>query len=87
MRKIKSEEDYHVAMAWQGQPLVLNHLIIVLGGSYYSTRDLKLFSLFHFPVSLCRAVFEHHGFFQLKPTTKYDIQKALTEFIPLTVLN
>lgn len=86
LRKIKSEEDYHVAMAWQGQPLVLNHLIIVLGGFLLFAQEILSFSPYYIFLFLYAVrFFNIMGFFQLKPTTKYDIQKALTEFTPLTI--
>lgn len=86
LRKIKSEEDYHVAMAWQGQPLVLNHLIIVLGGFLLTAQEILSFSPYYIFLFLYAVRFLNiMGFFQLKPTTKYDIQKALTEFTPLTI--
>ena len=87
IRKIKSEKDYHVAMAWQGQPLVLNHLIIIFGGFLLFAQELLSFSPYYIFLSLYTVRFLNiMGFFQLKPSTKYDIQKALTEFRPLTEL-
>ena len=86
VRKIKSARDYALAISWQSQPLVLNHLIIVFGGFLIFAQEIIGFSAYIIFLALYAIRFLNiFGFFLLKVKTKFveieSMEKMRTESV------